>query len=111
MIQLLRVCIQTKHNAAQTLAIGELSEAEVEELLPTGKGFHVVVSSECIDTSLKVIARENVRELTEDEWSDEHAKNGKDGFIFPEFFEVLKKIRCHFSSSSSHFCPNAIQFP
>ena len=75
--------VETERNTARTLAKSELPEAETEELLPARERLHVMISTEECDASFELIARKNVRELTEYEGAGEHAKSGEVWFDLP----------------------------
>ena len=92
MVQLLRMCIETEHDAPCALSKGELSEAETEELLPAWKCSHAMIPRVGINAFFKLVTGKNIRELTKNECAVVHAKWGKCGLIFPDPIEVLKKV-------------------
>ena len=81
----------------------ELSKAEAEELLPARKGFHEAIPLICIDALLERMAREDARDLAEDEGAGVHAKSGKCDLIVRFPIEMSEKKSRRFSSTSSHF--------
>jgi len=76
-VQLLRVRIETEHDAPCALSKRELPEAQTEELLPAGERFYELVSVVTIDALLEGVTRQNTRELTENVGAFVHAKRGE----------------------------------
>lgn len=57
---------QTGLDIAETFAIGELSEGQAKELIPTGEFFDVAIALVAIDANLKLVSGKEVQELRED---------------------------------------------
>ena len=65
MIELGLLGAQTGFDVAQTCAIGELSESSTQELIPTREIFDVAIALVSIHANLKVVGRNELRELRE----------------------------------------------
>jgi hypothetical protein len=90
--------IQTQDDAAKTLPVRELAKAQTQELLPAWESMYPVISVECRHAFLKLVSRENRRQLAEDVGAGVHAAMGKCVLIFLQAFQMSKKTSGRFSS-------------
>jgi len=65
MVKLGSLGVQTSFDIAQAAAIGQLSEQQTKELIPTREVFDVTIALIAIDTKLKLVSREEIQELRE----------------------------------------------
>jgi len=56
---------ETSFDIPQAAAVGQLSEEQTKELIPTGKVLHVTIAPVAIDANLKLVGREEIQKLRE----------------------------------------------
>ena len=71
-IELGLLSAQTGFDVAQTGAIGELSKSQTEELIPAREIFDVTIALVAIDAKLKLVARNELHELSENRLAEVH---------------------------------------
>jgi hypothetical protein len=71
-IELGLLCAQTGLDVAETAAIGELSKSQTEELLPAREILDVTVALISIDAKLKLLAWDELQELSENRLTEVH---------------------------------------
>jgi hypothetical protein len=71
-IELRLLSAQTGLDIAETGASGELSKNQTEELIPTRETLDVTVALVAIDAKLKLVARNELQELSENRLTDVH---------------------------------------
>jgi hypothetical protein len=70
---------ETSFDVAQAAAIGELSEGEAEELIPTRELFDVAIALVAIDANLKLVGRDEIQKLRKNGSAKIHLPSPKEG--------------------------------
>jgi hypothetical protein len=72
MVKLGLLGAQTGFDVAETGAVGELSERQTEELIPSRENFDVAVAPVSVDADLKLVSRNELHELSENRLTRVH---------------------------------------
>jgi hypothetical protein len=72
MVKLGLLGTQTSFDIAQAAAIGQLSEQQTKELIPTREVLDVTIALVAIDANLKLVGREEIQKLRENTAANVH---------------------------------------
>ena len=71
-IQLVLARAQTNLNVLQTVSISQLAKRHAKELIPAGKGLHLVVALITTDATLKLLQMDEAEQLRKNELVGKH---------------------------------------